>query len=210
MIRDVAVVAVLFFVTSIDTILLILNAVSNSLYRRRKTYFMIFCILCTVHPLYSYAVDSIARFPGLRLVSALIIIYYAFRLSGEPPQLSSHSKTTRRTVFALIGTTVWLDAITSIDTSVLVSATSPSFIVTAAGNVIAMALLILLAPRLYRLASEESWLNVSVGSFVAFSAVIQLQGEPLLGRYTDAIYLFPAGITALAAVGAYGWHKQLR
>lgn len=210
MLQHILMVAVLFFVTSIDTILLILNAIHQSYSRGRKAYFIVFCTLCAVHPIYSYAVDTVARLPGLRFVSALLIIFFAFRLSSEPVQMLNPSPKARRTAIALIGTTIWLDVITSVDTSVLVSATSPSFAITAAGNVIAMALLLLLAPRLYRLASEEPWLNVSVASFVAFSAVLQLRGEPMLGSYTAPAYLFPVSVATMTAVAVYGWHKQLR
>jgi hypothetical protein len=211
MLRDTLLVAFLFFITSIDSILLILSAIrKNSPRGKRKARLLVFCILCAAHPFYSFAVDSAARLPGLRLFSAILIIYFAFRFAGESAAPQSVRGKPKRTVLALIGTTIWLDAITSVDTVVLVSAASPSFLVTALGNILAMTALLVLAPMLHHRAGDAPWLYISVAAFMALSAVLQLRGEPVIGLYTAKLYLYPVGVFCLLLVGWYGWHRQLR
>lgn len=73
-----------------------------------------------------------------------------------------------------------------------------------------MALLLILAPMLYRKAGDAAWLYISVAAFMALSAVLQLRGETVIGPYAASIYLYPIGVLLLLAVGWYGWYRQLR
>ncbi|MCI3927170.1 hypothetical protein MO973_44060 [Paenibacillus sp. TRM 82003] len=211
MFHHLPVVAFLFFITSIDTLILILSSIRRPTMPRRAMYLLIFGALCAVHPLYSLAVDTFARTPGIRLVSAVVILYLSFRLAGESSGVVPARTGMRRAgAGAIVGLTLWLDAVTSVDTVFLVSAASPSFFVTALGNVIAMSLLFLLVPPFFRWANDSPWLRIVVASFMALSAVLQLKGEALLGAFANVMALYPFGLACFALVGAFGWHRQLR
>lgn len=211
MVHDLPLVAFLFFITSIDTLILILSSIRGPTMPRRAMYLLVFSTLCVVHPLYSLAVDSVARTPGIRLVSAVLILILSFRLAGETTGVvPARTGLKRMTAIAIVGITLWLDAVTSVDTIVLVSAASPSFWITAAGNAAAMTVLFLLVPPLYRWANDSPWLRIVVASFMALSAVLQLKSESLLGGIADAAALYPAGLACFAVVAAFGWHRQLR
>lgn len=210
--RESLVVAGLFFLTSIDSILLIFSAIHMKRHPYpKKARFIILLTLVAAHPLYSFAADTFFRLPGLRIVSAVFIIYFALRMAGEPPvEFRSGIDLPKHTTIAIVGTTVWLDAMTSIDTSILVSAASPSFLITFIGNTLAMLLLIALAPALYRLALEKPGLKIGVAGFMALSAVLQLEDEVLLDRHATSGMLIPAALLALALTALYGWKKHYR
>jgi len=210
-VRDLCIVAFIYFITSIDTVLLIFGAIRWQRHPEpRKAKLLIFGVLLAVHPLLSLVVDAVAELPGLRLVTAFILIYFALRLAGEPTIDVRQAPLPKRSVAAIVGTAFWLDALTSVDTAVLVSAATESVWATVVGNAAAVALLVACAPLIYRWSSESSWLMIFVAAFVALSAVLQLRGEALLGRYATAEVLIPVGLSMLAFTGAYGWHQHIR
>ncbi|HZG57620.1 hypothetical protein [Paenibacillus sp.] len=207
--RETLIVAFLFFMTSIDSLLLIFSAIRLKRHPHpNAARLLVFLTLCAAHPLYSFAADTFFRLPGLRLASAVCIVYFAVRLAGEVPLTFRAAAVPKRTVGAIVGATLWLDALTSIDTSVLVSAASPSVWVTAVGNVIAMTALIALGPRLYGWITENPWVQIAIGSFMACSAVLQLRDEPLLPAWASPVPLFAASAILLALTALYGWRRH--
>ncbi|HZG84956.1 hypothetical protein [Paenibacillus sp.] len=208
--RETLIVAFLFFITSIDSILLIFSAIQIKRHPHpRAARLLVFATLASAHPIYCLAADTMFRLPGLRLVSAVGIVFFALRLAGES-QMSFRAESVlpKRTIGAIVGTTLWLDALTSVDTSVLVSAASPSLFVTFAGNLAATTALVLLGPRLYGWITSAPWTQIAIAAVMSFSAVLQLRVEPLLGAARAPEALFPAAVALLAATAAYGWKRH--
>ncbi|WP_309121631.1 hypothetical protein [Paenibacillus sp.] len=210
MLRETLIVAVLFFMTSIDTILLIFSAIRLKRHPHpRLARLLVFLTLCAAHPLYSFLADTFFRLPGLRLVSAVFIVFFAVRLAGEPPLEFRSAAVPKRTIGAIVGATLWLDALTSIDTSVLVSAASPSVWVTVVGNLAAMSLLVALGPRLYAYVTDTPWVQIGIGGFMSASAALQLRSEPLLGGLGAPAPLYAAAVVLFALTALYGWKRHL-
>lgn len=208
--RETLIVAFLFFMTSIDSMLLIFSAVRLKRHPHpRAVRLLVFLTLCVAHPLYSYLADTFFRLPGLRLVSAVFIVFFAVRLAGEPPLEFRSSAVPKRTIGAIIGATLWLDAMTSIDTSVLVSAASPSVWVTVVGNTAAMALLVTLGPRMYAWITDNPWVQIAIGSLMSASAALQLRSEPLLGALAEPSVLYAAGAVLFGLTALFGWKRHL-
>jgi len=207
--RETLIVAFLFFMTSIDSLLLIFSAIRLKRHPHpNAARLLVFLTLCAAHPLYSFAADTFFRLPGLRLASAVCIIFFAVRLAGEAPIAFRSAAVPKRTIGAIVGATLWLDALTSIDTSVLVSAASPSVWVTAIGNIIAMTALIGLGPRLYGWVTENPWVQIGIGAFMSCSAVLQLRGEPLLSAWASPGLLYAAAALSLGLTALYGWRRH--
>jgi len=208
--RDTLIVAFLFFITSVDSILLIFSAIQIKRHPRpRAARLLVFATLAAAHPIYCLAADTMFRLPGLRLLSAVGIVYFALRLAGEEPMsFRGEGKMPKRTIGAIVGATLWLDALTSVDTSVLVSAASPSLFVTFVGNVIATTALVALGPRLYDWITSTPWTQIGIAAVMSFSAVLQLRVEPLIGAARAPEALFPVAVALLALTAAYGWKRH--
>ncbi|HZG75047.1 MAG TPA: hypothetical protein VEZ72_04245 [Paenibacillus sp.] len=208
--KETLIVAFLFFMTSIDSMLLIFSAIRLKRHPHpRAARLLVFITLCVAHPLYSYIADTFFRLPGLRLVSAVCIVFFAVRLAGEPPLEFRSSAVPKRTVGAIVGATLWLDAITSIDTSVLVSAASPSVWVTVVGNTTAMTLLVALGPRMYAWITDTPWIQIGIGGLMSASAALQLRSEPLLGALASPAALYAAAALLFGLTALYGWKRHL-
>jgi len=204
------IVAFLFFMTSIDSILLNFSAIRLKRHPSpRAARLLVFLTLCAAHPFYSYAADSAFRLPGLRLVSAFFIVFFAVRLAGEPPLEFRSASVPKKTIGAIVGAALWLDAITSIDTSVLVSAASPNVWVTIVGNTAAMTLLVAFGPRLYAWVTDTPWLQIAIGGLVSASAALQLRYEPLLGPMAAPAWLYAAALLLFVLTALYGWKRHL-
>jgi len=204
---DIAIVALLIFITSLDTMILIRRAVPATTYPSRALYLLIVLIMSIMHPLYSYLVDSFRYIPGLRLMLAVALLYFAYKMSTEQPQRDRRSVWSH---FMVIFQIIWIDLITSVDTMILVSQASPSLIVTLIGNAVGIGLLISFASLVLRWLQYIPWVQLIVAGYMALTAFAQLRYEMLLADFMPSIVYLSLGAGAALFISTWGWMKASR
>ncbi|WP_199620358.1 TerC family protein [Paenibacillus alkalitolerans] len=206
--RDAIAVALVTLMTNSDTMLIIRTAIRDVYMLDRRMPYLMFLILSVTHPVASFIIDSLARLPGLRFASAAITLLFAFSLAGS--RLSNRGSSSNRSVIWACWTVLWMDIVMSVDTVMLISQTSPSVYVTAAGSMIGIALLLTFLPFVLRLFQRIAWLQVAVAGGMAYSASRQLAGEPLIAAFADSLAFHLLGLALAGAVFVYGWARAVK
>jgi len=204
---EIALVAFLIFMTSLDTMILIKRAVPSTTYPSSALNILILLIMGTMHPLYSYLVDSFRYVPGLRLMLAVALLYFAYKMAMEQPRRAQRSV---RSHFIIMFRIIWIDLITSVDTMILVSQASPSLNVTLMGNVLGVGLLITFASLILRGLHFIPWIQLIIAGYMAFTALTQLRYEMLLADFLPPFVYLYLGVGTALFISTWGWFKVFR